>query len=360
MNQNKLNETQGICVIILFILSAGFIMPLGIPAEEDIWISVFMGMAISIILVKIYTSIINSYENKSFFEIINITFGPIIGNTLNLLFVWYGLHICAFTLRDFGEFPASTTLDDTPLVVIMAVILLMCIWIVKKGQYTIGKSANIIVLLTSPIPIFTILILSPKMDILNIMPILHCGVDNFIKSTFATSVFPFGETMLAITLLEELKNKKNAYKIYVKGILVSGITLVGVTLTEILIIGNKIYANTYFPVYVVASQANLGEFLQRIEIVTLLATGAAGIIKMAVCLFFMSKGLATIFRIKKYNFLVSALGLLSFSLSFLVYSTVINFGRWTYSIYPYYAAVFQIIIPIIILSVIKLKKNRYN
>ncbi|PAB58218.1 GerAB/ArcD/ProY family transporter [Anaeromicrobium sediminis] len=358
MSNDKINEVQGSCIVILFILSSGFILPLGAQAKEDIWIAIFMGMVLCVGIVKVYSHIIGKYNNKSFFKIIETVFGKFIGSIINILYIWYSIHLCGLTVRDFGEFPTSTTLNNTPLFIFMIGIILLAIVAVKEGPGAIGKSAVIVVFFTSPIPIFTILILIPRMDYLNIMPILHCGISNLMKATLSTFTFPFAETLLCIVLIEEIKDKKNAYKSYAKGILIGGMTLVGVTVAELLVIGHNIYANTYFPVYVVASQANLGEFLERMEIVTILATSLATFVKVATCIYFAAKGISTVLNMKRYNHIVTPIGLLILGVSYIVYPSVMAIIGWSTKIYPYYGLVFEVFLPLIILVGIYINKNK--
>ncbi|MCT4594538.1 MAG: endospore germination permease [Anaeromicrobium sp.] len=358
MDNNKINEVEVSCIIILFILSSGFVLPLGTQAHEDIWIVIFTGMVLSIGMAKIYSYIVSKYDNKNFFKVIEIVFGKFIGTIINILFIWFGIHLCALTLYDFGEFPTSTTLNNTPLVIFFMGMMILSIWLVKKGPVVIGKSAVIIVFLTSPIPVFTVLLLIPKMDYLNIMPLLHCGLSNFMKGTLSTFTFPFGETFVAIALIEEIKDKKNMYKSYAIGILIGGITLVGVTVSEILVVGHNIYSNTYFPVYVVASQASVGEFIERMEIVTILATSVSSFIKISVCLYFTCKGISTLLNMEKYNYIVSPVGLLIVGIGYRIFPSAMGFVSWGINIYPYYAIVFEVFLPLIVFLGVYINKNK--
>lgn len=82
-----------------------------------------------------------------------------------------------------------------------------------------------------------------------------------------------------------------------------------------------------------------------------------GVTKIAVCLLFASKGIASIFGIKDYKHMVMPTGLLAMALCAIVYKStmeMIDFNK----VYLYYAFLFQVMIPLVIWITAEIKNKK--
>ncbi|MFZ7120777.1 MAG: GerAB/ArcD/ProY family transporter [Eubacteriaceae bacterium] len=182
-----------------------------------------------------------------------------------------------------------------------------------------------------------------------------------IKGVETVSIisFPFAETVLFMGVFSVLPNIKSYKKVYIKGLLIGDFFILIITIRNIIVLGVDVVSILYFPSYIAVSMINIGDFLQRIEIVVSLIFIFAGFVKVSICLLVASKGVSKILNLDNYRVIVSPLGLMMINLAYLIYDDIIEMQNWAFKVYKYYALPIQVILPIIILftSWLKIKKT---
>lgn len=358
MYKETISDREGICLVILFIAGSSLALPTAPEAGSDLWLAIFCAMIISFPILIVYARLINYSEGNDVFDLLEYAFGKIIGKVIGLLFIWFAFHLGILIIRDFGEFPVTVSLPETPMGAFMLMLMLLAIWIVKEGIEVLARWARIFVIINGPIPTIMILLLIPVMDFDNILPILYEGINPFLKGTFSAFSFPFAETVVFIMILSSLKSKKSSYNIYIKGVLLGGILITGVSLAEVLVLGPDLYGATFFPNHAVAGKVDIGETLQRMEVIVILATITSAFLKISVCLLAVCKGIQKVFKLKDYRFFVMPIGLLMFNFSLFIHNNVNELYEWISTTWSYYSFPFQVIFPILLLIVVYMKKNK--
>lgn len=347
---------QGIALILAFILDGAIIFPTAADAGRNLWISIIIAIAMSLLLFTLYYGIQMLYPGKNFYEINELTLGKIGGSIVNVFYIWYFLHLGALTVRDFGEFISVLSMPETPKIVIMAISTLVGVYIVKKGIEVIGRFSLFASVFSSIIIILLSLLLIPKIDINNILPIMGEGTGPVLKGAWDAFTFPFAECVLFIVVLSNLNNHKATRKTYYAGLALGGGFLLLASFFEIATLGEEMYRSLYFTSYTALSRIKFGEFIQRLEIVGGLVFNVFGIIKIVLCLYVASVGISRIFNIKDYRTMVLPMGLLMLNLSSLLYDNVMDLVAWTTKVYRYYAIPFQIFFPVLIFIAGRVRK----
>lgn len=358
MNKESVSEIQGICLIILFISGSTLALPTGSAAGSDLWLAILAALVLAIPLYMVYARLLVLYPGRDIFDILQDIFGEFFGKALGLIFIWFTFHLVVLVLRDQGEFLITLSLPETPMIVPMIVVTLLSIWIVKSGIETMGRWANLFVILNAPIPTIIILMLIPQMEITNIVPILYNGIHPFLQGTIDTLVFPFGDVVVFLMVFFALGPKTSTKKVFIKGLLWGGILIAGVSLAEILVLGEDLYLSTYYPNHNVGSKVSVGELLQRLEVITIVATLTSFFLKTSVCLLAISNGVSKIFRFNDYRVLVTPIALLICNFSYFIFDNSMEHYVWTSKLSTYYFFPYQIILPIIILIFAKMKKRK--
>lgn len=139
MNKEVISEKQGISLVIIFIMGSASVMVTGLEAKQDAWIAIIFAIVFSIPMILIYAHIQSLFPGKNLFEIIEISLGKVIGKIIVILFTWYVIDTGAQVLRNYCQFIEETTLSNTPLIVIIILISIPCIYVLKKGIEVIGR-----------------------------------------------------------------------------------------------------------------------------------------------------------------------------------------------------------------------------
>lgn len=358
MNREVISDVQGICLVILFIAGSTLALPTASAAGSDLWLAILLAIVLAIPLYAAYSRLLSLYPGNDLFDILEEIFGKIFGKLIGLIFVWFAFHLGVLVLREHGEYLITLSLPETPIMVPTVILTLLCVFAVKAGIEALGRWAKLFVILNGPIPTITILLLIPQMDFDNIQPILFNGIKPLMQGTLQALIFPFGDVAVFLMVFFALKTKKSSYNAFIKGLLFGGILIAGVSLAEILVLGEDLYAMTLYPNHNVAAKVSIGELLNRMEVISIIATLTSIFLKMSVCLLAACNGLAKILGFNDYRFIVVPIALLMANISYFVYESMVDKYNWIADVTVYYFFPFQIVLPILILIAAEIKTRR--
>lgn len=356
MEEKAITYKQGVSLIVLFLTGSSIIFTPAKAAKQDIWLAIVLAMLFVLPLLFIYERLIYIFPDKDLFDILQITFGKGIGKIVSILYVWFSFHLGSLVLNNFGDFISVIGLTETPKAVPVICIALLCILSVKYGIKVVGRWGELAAVLVAVSITTATVLLIDKMDINNLKPMLYNGIKPVLKGTFSTFAFPFGELVIFTMVFNTFK-EKGVSKVYRKGLLLGGIPIFITSLREVLVLGVNIAEIYYFPANAAARRIDIGDFIQRIEILISLVFLIGGITKVSMCLLATSKGIAKLFNLKDYRAIVTPIGIMMVNLTILSYESVMEMSEWTAKVWPYYSFLFQAILPIIIFVCVEVKRK---
>ncbi len=360
MNKVIISNKQPISMIVLFIIGSTLMVGTGASAKQDAWIVISLGMLMAVPAILVYSRILTLFPGKDLYSILEILFGKMFSKLIAIIYIWYFFHLGILVIRNFAEYIKIVSFPETPLFYICVFVGSLCIWMARSGLEIIARWC----FMTLPIVIiisvlFTILGI-PQMKLINIQPVLYNGIKSILKPTYGTFSFPFAETIIFMTILPSLKADLKIKKVYLSSLIIGGMVVLFIAVRNTLMLGGEVTSIVTFPTYSAVSLINIGEFLQKIEILVSSVGFLSGIAKISICIYSASVGLSKIFNLKNHEKVCSVLGILMINFSYTIYDSSMEMFEWARSTYPYYAIPFQILLPIIILiiSEIKLKHQR--
>lgn len=356
-----ITNKQGIFIMSIFIVGSFMVLGTGSEAKQDIWIAIFIGFVMSLPMLIIYSKILSLFPGKDLFDILIEVFGNIVGKIISILFVWYAFHLGSLVIRNFSEFVNVVSFPETPQFILIAFLGLLCIWVSKAGIEVLGRWAAFVFPIILIIFILTIIFSMTNAHLINLKPVLYNGIQPVLSSAFSISTFPFGETVIFIMVFNTLQNNKKISKVFLISALIGCGLMIFVSVRNILVLGPQVTFDYYFPSYIAVRTINIGDFLQRIEVVVAIVFITGGFLKISVCLCAATRGAAKILNIKNYRNIVAPIGLLMMDLASIIYQNTMEMFDWAAKIYQYYAIPFQVILPIAILIAAKIKlRNKGN
>lgn len=144
---------------------------------------------------------------------------------------------------------------------------------------------------------------------------------------------------------------KEARKAFLSGAFIGGVVLIIIIALAILVLGAETTARQMYPSYALAKKINVGNFLQRIEIV-MAGMWFITIFFRVSCYFYASViGLAQTLNLKDYRFLVLPLGILMIILSLIVHPNIVHSEEYNKHEWITYAATYGLLLPMLLLGV---------
>ena len=98
--------------------------------------------------------------------------------------------------------------------------------------------------------------------------------------------------------------------------------------------------------------------LQRLEISVSAVLVICVFIKLSVCLLGVCNGISKIFNLNDHKFLATPIAALMFSFSLFIYTDTMEMNEWAFAVWPYYAFLFQAILPAILIVVAEIKNRK--
>jgi spore germination protein KB len=359
MTKQTISEKQLQHILSVFWAGSLIVISSSSNVKQAFWMSILIAGVLIIPLFMIYIRILNLYPGKNFFEVMITIFGKVAGRIFCLIYVFFAVHIASILMYIFSSFIRMLNMPETPEIATLALISLVSILSVWNGPKNIASLAKV-----SWAFIFVSLAVSfiiglNKMDFNNLKPVFGVEWKTILSGALTFCLLPFGEAPLCLPFFSSLTPNSKFLKIFVKAaILFIFITLLA-NIRNVAILGFPSASLFYFPSYEAVSLLSLGEFFTRFEVIIGLNLVLAGLVKICVCLYTASTGLAKVMNVSDYRALVIPLALITITFSLLAQSNVQELFRFL-SIYPFYAFPFEVIIPIIILIGAEIKTRMAN
>lgn len=357
MNKVILSDKQSIYLIIIFILGTATMLMRGIEAKQDLGLAIILALVIASLIALILARLHYIFPNKDLVDMLEICFGKYLGKLVGLLYVWFAFHLSTLIVADLGYVFLTTTFEETPIIVLNIFGVIFAIYAVKEGVKVMSRWTQMFLPIVLFFSFLLVALLIPNMNINNIRPMLSNGAKPIIEGAISVFGFPFGEIVVFTMFFSNFITRKSPYKVYSIGLLISGIILLVLGVVYVMVLGVNSASSLYFPAHSVAARINIGEFVQRIELVIDVVFILATFAKLCICLYATCNGITKIFNYKDYRFVVAPVGFLIINLSYFLHDSVTEWLQWSVKVYPYYAFPFQVIFPIIILITAEIRKK---
>ena len=360
MNRETITDKQSIYLIIMFLLGASIIILRGAEAKQDLWLATILAILGALVVCLICARLHYIFPHNTLFDIIDICFGKFIGRLLSLMYIFFTFLLTSLLIMDFGYFFTTVTFPETPKIIFNILSAIVGAYAVKSGIEVIARWAKAFLpLLILVIAIFLFLLIQ-EMNIDNIYPLLSNKASSIIKGAFSAFSFPFGEIIVFTMVFHNFHTRKSPYRVYTTGLLISGMFVLILSNAYILALGIDTAVGTYFPAYLAASRISIGMVLERTEIVVAIIFSIATFAKLCICLLATCIGTSKILGFNDYRFIVMPISLMMVNVSYSLFDSVMDWFEWTIAIWPYFAFIFQVILPITILIVAEIKKRSFR
>lgn len=360
MKKEIISDWQALSILILFLASTSTVLMVALSAEGDYWLAIILSVSLALFMALIIIQLHTIFPGKNLFDICEACFGKIIGRIICILYILFVFEEGTMVLINAKQFITATTIAETPQTITIIPIMVLCAFAVKVGIEVIGKWSKGTVILLIAFILIMVMLLVNKMDINNFEPVLHKGFTPVFEGALSAFAFPFGEIVMLSLVFSNFKTKKSAYKVYIIGLLISGALSLMVATATVLVLGFDIATTSYFPVYTAARVINIGNFIQRLEVLVTLISVLGAFLKNSIILLATCKGIVKVLNLSNYRFITIPVSLLMVNLSNIWFDSRMAFVNYNADVWPYYAIVFEVFIPIMLLITAVIKQKRFK
>lgn len=360
MIKETISNRQGVSLVFVFLFGSAIIFIPALDAGKDAWLATIFAAICSLPILFIYCKLLYLFPNKDIFDIVTILFGKFLGKLLALVFLIFPTLLSIEILRIISEFITITSLTNTPINIPLVFLGFLCIWIIKEGIETIGRFSQFFIIILLTLTIISLLLLIPDLNIDNMKPFFQNGFYPFLKGSFHIFSYPITELLVFTMIFYSFKSKDSLFKMIFPGLLMA--TFLGsiYILFVILSLDINTAISSFFPAYIMVKMTSITTFIQRTEIIFILTFIIFAFIKLVLCILATSKGLSKIFNFNNYRFIVTPVVLLLINFSIISFKNISEILYWKTDIWPIFAFPFEVVLPIIVFIVAKIRKLKIN
>ncbi|MGV3487052.1 MAG: GerAB/ArcD/ProY family transporter, partial [Tuberibacillus sp.] len=179
LEKGRISNIQMAIIIIPTIASTAILLAPAISAKyakQDLWISPIWSSMIGFLIVIIVSRLNNHYPNETPIEYCCHIIGKIPGKLLGFLYLFFFIHQLGVIIQEYGNFIVGSFLHQTPLIVVMAAMVIVCAMAVYGGIEVIGRSSEIIFPVVVLFYFLVLIMLFKDLDTKQLLPIMENGL----------------------------------------------------------------------------------------------------------------------------------------------------------------------------------------
>ncbi len=280
------------------------------PKNQDIWIIIIGSFFYTMVLYSPMLFLSNKFKDISVVKFIEKIFGRTLGKIVSLFYCLYFINIAIqFTYRSIQTI-RTLFLPIIPVIIPISVFILACVYLSIKGIEIIGRLAELI----GPIVFVAILLLfilgSRGLDLSILLPIYKDSTFSQINAGSLQLFSLFTDGFILTGIMQNLENKEEANKVFVKSVLYSLIIiLLSVVFTQCSL-GIEQAKHSNFPFFLFVRLIDSHSVFQRIEAIYITMWIACMILRISIYLYLSSDGLKQVLNKKTRKGCIYGVGLL--------------------------------------------------
>lgn len=350
----KIDKYQLISMTILFMIGSTPLYELGIGVKQDAWIVMVAGLLAGLLLLALYLYIQRNHAGMDFFQILNTHLGKLVGTVLSVCYVVYFAYESMRNTREFGDIINISFLPNTPLSLLMLVMVLLSGYAISKGVEVFFRVAEFMFPFTifGYAALFCLIIGSNIIHLDRLLPVMEHGLLPILEQAIPEVIsFPFGQIVVFLMFWSHLNEKRKMVRVSVYSYLFVGVLLLLFNVLNLAILDPSITFITTFPLLRSVRLIQIANFLERLDPVIILLIYIGIFVKMTAFYLGAVLGLAHLVRISRFKLTV-VVGAAIYGMSFLapnfIYHVWIGFAQNL----KYHFPVFQICIPALLAAII--------
>lgn len=350
----NISPRQLMTMTMFFTIGSGIlIIPSAVTsvAKQDAWIACLVGLFMGITVLCLYNLLTKFYPQLNLVLMMETLFGKWLGKAVALLVV--------FTLFLTGPSPAlyftsnfvtTQIMPETPTQAINILFAVVIVMGVHLGIETIARSSELLILPFILLFISFVILILNQTQMENILPLMENGIKPIWP---AATGFMSGVVLPHFCLLifhsAAVNDTKQARKSLLLGTIIGGMAITLIVALGILVLGPDIIVNSMYSSYLLAQKINIGNFLQRIEVIMAIMWYTTLFFRIVIYMYFVAFGLTCIFNLRDYRPLVLPLGMILVAMAEIIYPNITYQHKWDGETWPAFMLLWGVLLPVIML-----------
>ncbi|WP_147532773.1 GerAB/ArcD/ProY family transporter [Bacillus marasmi] len=365
IEHGKISNLQLSVLIITYIIGTSIITvpsTVTITAKQDGWLSAILALGIGVLIAYINGVLAERYPSLTLPQTIEKILGKWLGIPISILYFLFFLLLTTTFLRVVGDLITTHILPETPIQAIEILFLLTIIMAVKLGLEPIGRTSEMLFPHIILFVLFAVLFLLPHIEIDNLTPVLENGMAPVFHGTFDILGAPYLNIIIFLMITPFVNERKKFTWNFVISTIIGGIIIIVITTLSISVLGADTTSRLNFAPFMLAQKIDIGNFIQRIEVISGGLIFITLFLKTVVSFFACTLSIAQTLRLNNYKILTFPLAFFVQAFSITFYPNIIYFHDFIIHVWTPFTFILGLVIPLLLLFVdfarSKFQKNK--
>lgn len=324
-------------------------------AGHSAWISMLLSTLLTVLVALLVSGLIRFYNGKSLFELLRQQVGAWAAAAAGLLLALYYWISMIDILHQFTDFVREKLLSRTPNMIICMVILAVAIYAVDQGLTVLANTSSVLIVGSGVTMCLSTVLFFNLMQPGWVLPLTGVPAIRIIQGSFGPISW-LSEISFLLLIAHRLKPPVKTLGLTVGVSLITGFTLLWVILGTIMILGPDIPKLLNYASFSVFGVVEIGEFVQRIDIIFVAIWMSTMFMKLAVYVYGCIYCLRETLKLTRQRAIYFPLSVLTCEHSTQTWIMGASFRHFTtYNLYSY---VGNILIPALLVLVLWLTRHR--
>ncbi|BAM46147.1 GerAB/ArcD/ProY family transporter [Amphibacillus xylanus] len=259
------------------------------------------------IIILLY--LMHRYEAEHLVDLFEELLGGFFGKILGVMLFLLAFFIIAFEKRSYVGQIKILYFEQSPIVVIFALLTIVSIYGSIKGIKVIGYTAKLFLPFFLVSIAILIILIYPSIVPDQIFPIFGTGMSQVFREGFLKSSL-FSSFILLLMMLPAVRKPKDFYKGGIIGLIISVIQIIFVFFIYTSFFDYNSIETTPFPFHEITQYVRIGDFFTNIETFFLFFWLLALFIRVILLLYLISWLFGAVFNITQFELLILPIGFL--------------------------------------------------
>ncbi|MBS4031784.1 MAG: endospore germination permease [Clostridiales bacterium] len=338
LEDGRISGRQFTTLIFLIIVSITVLqvppLLLGLAGQDSV-LAVLIAVIIDGVVAAVLYFLGLRYPRKTFIQYSEDILGKIPGKFAAVIFIQFFLLVAALSIRGMSDF-LVTIMPETPLTVFIIAFTLVSAFVARGGIESLARMSEIIAPVYIAAIVFLMALLLPEMDFSRVLPLFRYGAKPVIMASLLPASW-FGICIIMAMFMAYHHRPEKTFTVKMTGVVMGASVLLLLLIACIAVLGVEYASMLSYPVYILARQISLADFIERVEVIWVAVWLLAGFITISSLHYVSALGTAQLFGLREYRPLVLPLGIMLASFSFLIYPNAMSGVKFILQIFPFYA-----------------------
>ncbi len=356
IEKGRITEYQIFCLTATFVVGSILVISfVGRISERNTWLVIILSTLLSTPFLLVYSGLSSRFAGLNLIQINNSVYGGVAGRIISVLYIVFFSLTLSFNLRDLGSLYTTFFMTETPAFFFTIVGAAVCSYLVWSGIEAMGRISLVIIVITIFTVIITTLMLSEKMDLANLRPLLDITVVDVVHSVHIVSAISFGGSVVFLMLLSSAGKPEKITGNFYKGFLLGSALLLIASIRNTAVLGSmeSILAYTSFQA---VRLIDIGNVFTRMDLLIGITQTMVIFFKSSILLYALSVSISQFFGLKSYRPLILPIAGFEVILAATVYQSPAEQSIISINAGVFYLIPVIFILPPLTLLIAKLRK----